>query len=329
MAELTETGQRTLRSSGGGPSSDGPPLAQGLFSWYRRNNRLGDLSAAAVLVGPALLILGVFTVWPIVYSGYLALVEWDGLSADRPFVWFDNFARLWDSGELPTSIKVTLLYTVAVAVGSVAIGLAVALMIDRVTRGRTWYRAVYFLPAVTATVAVSVVWRLLLDPGSGYVNVALREVGIHGPNWLRSTTWALPAVIGVGIWKHLGFNVVVFLAGLQAIPKDVFEASAVDGAGEWKTIRSILLPLLAPITLLLLIMGVINGFLVFDQVFILTEGGPLGTTDVLGLLLYRHAFRFFDLGGAAAVGWVMFGLVASITLVQWRVYGAGARGVGS
>jgi multiple sugar transport system permease protein len=218
---------------------------------------------------------------------------------------------------------------VAVAVGSVVIGLVVALLIERVARGRSLYRAVYFLPAVTATVAVSVVWGLLLDPGTGYINTTLRQAGIEGPNWLRSTTWALPAVIGIGIWKHLGFNVVVFLAGLAALPRDVFEASAVDGASSWRTVRSILLPLMAPIILLLLIMGVINGFLVFDQVFILTEGGPLGTTDVLGMLLYRRGFRFFDLGGAAAVGWVMFGLVAAITLVQWRAYGAGAKGIGA
>lgn len=280
-----------------------------------------------VLLAPALLVLGVFTLWPIAYSAYLAVVDWDGLSADRPFVGLDNFVRLWNSGELPQSIRVTLTYTLAVAVGSVAVGLAVALLIDRVARGGSFYRAVYFLPAVTATVAVSVVWGLLLDPGSGYINSTLRQVGIQGPNWLRSTTWALPAVIGVGIWKHLGFNVVVFLAGLRALPGEVFEASAVDGAGHWRTIRSILLPLMAPITLLLLIMGVIDGFLVFDQVFILTEGGPLGTTDVLGMLLYRRGFRFFDLGGAAAVGWVMFGLVAAITLVQWRAYGAGSKGV--
>ena len=274
------------------------------------------------------MILGVFTIWPIVYSAYLALVDWDGLAADRPFVGFDNFARLWESGELPQSIKATVIYTVAVAVGSVVVGLVVALLIERVAHGRSLYRAVYFLPAGTATVAVSVVWGLLLDPGPGYINTTLRQFGVEGPNWLRSTTWALPAVIGVGIWKHLGFNVVVFLAGLAALPRDVFEASAVDGAGSWRTIRSILLPLMAPIILLLLIMGTIDGFLVFDQVFILTEGGPLGTTDVLGMLLYRRAFRFFDLGGAAAVGWVMFGLVAAITLVQWRAYGAGAKGVG-
>lgn len=281
-----------------------------------------------MLLAPAFLVLGVFTLWPIVYSAYLSLIEWDGLSAARPFVGLDNFNRLWSSGELPQSIRVTLAYTFAVALGSVIAGLAVALMIDRVARGGSWYRAIFFLPAVTATVAVSVVWGLLLDPGSGYVNVALRQLGIQGPNWLRSTTWALPAVIMVGIWKHLGFNVVVFLAGLQALPRDVLEASAVDGASGWRTIRSIVLPLLAPITLLLLVMGVIDGFLVFDQVFILTGGGPLGTTDVLGMLLYRRAFQFFDMGGAAAVGWVMFTLVASITAVQWRVYGAGSRGIG-
>ena len=311
-----------------GSSRDDPSSRLGVTGWYRKRNRLGDLNAALILVVPTLIVLGVFTLWPIIYSGYLSLIQWDGLSQDRPFVGLDNFVRLWQSGELAQSVQVTLIYTFGVAVGSVAVGLAVALMISRLAHGQSLYRSVYFLPAVTATVAISVVWGLLLDPGSGYVNVALRQVGIQGPNWLRSTTFALPAVILVGIWKQLGFNVVVFLAGMAAMPKEVFEAAEVDGAGGWKIIRSVTFPLLAPVTLLLLIMGVINGFLVFDQVFVLTGGGPLGTTDVLGMLLYRRAFQFFDLGGASAVGWVMFSLVAAITLVQWRFYGTGARGIG-
>ncbi|MEX0698603.1 MAG: sugar ABC transporter permease [Acidimicrobiia bacterium] len=311
-----------------GSATVDPTSALSMLTWYRRRNRLGDLSAATALLFLPLLVLTVFTLIPLLYSGYLSLIEWDGLSADRPFVGFDNFARLFESPEFGQSVRATLLYTFGVSVGSVAVGLAVALMIGRLSRGQSFYRAVYFLPAVTATVALSVVWKLLLDPGSGYINVALRQVGVQGPNWLRSTTWAMPAIILVGIWKHLGFNVIVFLAGMHTIPKHVFEAAAVDGARSLRLIRSIVLPLLAPIILLLMIVGVIDGFLVFDQIFVMTGGGPVGTTDVLGMLLYRTAFRFFDLGGAAAVGWVMFGLVASITLVQWRLYGTGTRGVG-
>lgn len=300
-----------------------------MSAWYRRHNRLGDLTAAIVCLFPAAVILGVFSLYPIVYSGYLSLVEWDGLAADKPFVWFDNYVRLARSGSLGNSIKVTLVYATGVTAGSLILGLMAAVLLNAAVRGLTLYRTIYFLPVVTATVAVAVVWKLLLDPGSGYVNVLLRSVGVVAPSWLRDPTWAMPAVIMVGIWKRLGFNMVVYLAGLQAVPREVQEAAEVDGAGPFATFRDITLPLLAPTTLLLAILTVIDAFLVFDQIYIMTGGGPVGTTEVLGLLLYRQAFEYFDLGGASAIGWVMFALIAGSSLVQWRFYGAGTREVGT
>ena len=303
-----------------------PPRGSGR-SWWRRRNRLGDLTAAVVLVTPTLLVLGVFTIYPIVYSGYLSLLDWDGLSIERRFVGWANYVQLWQSGELGNSIWVTIVYTAGVTAGGLAAGLAIALLLHRVLRGATIYRAIYFLPVVTATVAVAVVWKLLLDPGAGYVNEVLRGLGMSPPSWLRDPDWAMPAVIVVGIWKRIGFNVVVFLAGLQAIPRDVYEAAEVDGAGGWGLVRSITMPLIAPITLLLAIMSVIDSFLVFDQIFIMTGGGPVGSTETLGLLLYRHAFRYFDLGSASAIGWVMLVLTASISMMQWRMYGSGRSGV--
>lgn len=296
----------------------------GVVAWYRRRNRLGDLSCAAIFLAPTILVLSVFTVLPILYSGYLSFLDWDGFSTEKPFVGIGNFTRIWSSGELLGSLKATGLYTIGMTIGSMIIGLAIALLITWAARGGGFYRTVYFLPAVTATVAIAVVWKLLLDPGSGYINTMLREFGIIGPNWLRSPTWALPAVTIVGIWKRIGFNAIVYLAGLQTIPKGIYEAAAVDGAGFWAMVRRITLPMLAPITLLLAIMGVIEGFLVFDQIFIMTGGGPLGTTDVLGLILYRRAFQFFDLGGASAIGWIMFAIIAGVTAVQWRVFGTGS-----
>jgi multiple sugar transport system permease protein len=300
-----------------------------MVTWYRRHNRLGDLSAAIVCLLPAVIILGVFSLYPIAYSGYLSLVQWDGLAAERPFVWFDNYLRLTRSGLLGNSIKVTLIYAAGVTAGSLVLGLLAAVLLNAAVKGLTVYRTIYFLPVVTATVAVAVVWKLLLDPGSGYVNVLLRGVGVAPPAWLRDPTWAMPAVILVGVWKRLGFNMVVYLAGLQGVPREVQEAAAVDGAGAFATFRDITLPLLAPTTLLLAILSVIDAFLVFDQIYILTGGGPVGSTEVLGLLLYREAFDYFDLGGASAIGWVMFALIAGLSLVQWRFYGAGTREAGT
>lgn len=300
-----------------------------VLSWYRRHNRLGDLSAAIICLLPATIVLGVFSLYPIVYSGYLSLVEWDGLADEKRFVWFDNYVRLARSGALGNSIKVTLIYATGVTVGSLVLGLVAAMLLNAAVKGMIIYRTIYFLPVVTATVAVAVVWKLLLDPGSGYVNVLLRGIGVTAPSWLRDPTWAMPAVIMVGIWKRLGFNMVVYLAGLQAVPREVQEAAEVDGAGPFATFRDITLPLLAPTTLLLAILTVIDAFLVFDQIYIMTGGGPVGTTEVLGLLLYRQAFDYFDLGGASAIGWVMFALIAGSSLLQWRFYGAGTREVGT
>lgn len=300
-----------------------------LRAWYRKNNRLGDLNTAIICLLPAVVILGLFSIYPIVASGYLSLVKWDGLSAARPFVWFDNYRRLWNDGTLGNSIRVTQVYAAGVTLGSMALGLAIALLLNKAIRGLALYRVIFFLPVVTATVAVAVVWKLLLDPGSGYVNVLLRDIGVTAPSWLRDPTWALPAVMIVGIWKRMGFTMVVYLGALQGVPRDLQEAAEVDGASRFTIFRTITLPLLAPTTLMLGIMGIIDAFLVFDQIFILTNGGPIGKTDVLGLLLYRTAFSYFDLGGAAAVGWVMFALLAGTSLVQWRFYGAGTREVGT
>ena len=304
------------------------PIMQ-LRIWYRKNNRLGDLSTAIICLLPAVVILGLFSIYPIVASGYLSLVKWDGLSAERPFVWFDNYRRLWNDGILGNSIRVTLVYAAGVTLGSMAIGLGIALLLNKAIRGLALYRVIFFLPVVTATVAVAVVWKLLLDPGSGYVNVLLRDIGVTAPSWLRDPTWALPAVMIVGVWKRMGFTMVVYLGALQAVPRDLQEAAEVDGAGKFAVFRNITLPLLAPTTLMLGIMGIIDAFLVFDQIFILTNGGPIGKTDVLGLVLYRTAFSYFDLGGAAAVGWVMFALLAGTSLVQWRFYGSGTKEVGT
>ncbi|MGH3442672.1 MAG: carbohydrate ABC transporter permease [Nitriliruptorales bacterium] len=323
---LIDKGERASIRGARQPSASRTPTAA-VVSWYRRHNRLGDLSAAAVLLTPTLVVLGVFVVYPIAYSGYLSLLAWDGLSAERTFVGLSNYLSLWRSGELGNSIWVTLLYTAGVTVGGLAAGLGIAVLINAVVRGGSTYRALYFLPVVTATVAVAVVWKLLLDPGSGYVNVVLRQLGASPPSWLRDPNWAMPAVVLVGIWKRIGFNVVVFMAGLQAIPRDVYEAAEVDGAGGWALLRYVTVPLLAPMTLLLAIMSVIDSFLVFDQIFIMTGGGPVGATETLGLLLYRHAFRYFDLGTASAVGWVMFALIAGISITQWRMSRTGSRGV--
>jgi len=290
-------------------------------SWRR-----SDVWSALVCLLPAGLIFGVFNIFPILYSGYLSLLRWDGLSASRAFVGLANYAQLLRSHELWNSLAVTLYYMAGVTLLSLAAGLAVALALNRGIRGLAFYRALYFTPVITSSVAAAIVWRYLFDPGAGLVNLSLRAAGVPAPGWLASTTWAMPAVILVGVWKRLGFNMVIYLAGLQGIPREYYEAAEVDGAGAWARFRRITVPLLAPITALLAIMSVIDAFLVFDQVFAMTGdalGAPMGSTDVIGLLLYRYAFRYFKIGTASAVGWIVFAVVFVATLLQWKLSNIG------
>ena len=296
---------------------------------WRHANRQGDLSAAALALAPAVLLFAIFNIYPLLYSGFLSVMDWNGFSPERTFVGLDNYRAIFASSQFRNALTVTLKYTVGVTVLSVVLGLVIAVLLNADIRGRNIYRLIYFLPVVTSTVAAAVVWRYLMTPGTGYADVFLRNLGVTPPSpaWLRNPAWALRIVILVGVWKRLGFNIVVFLAGLQNIPKDFYEAATVDGAGTVQRFRHITVPLIAPITLLLVIMSIIDAFLIFDVVYVMTDGGPVGTTEVVGLLLYRQAFRYFNLGDASAMGWVIFAIVFVVTLIQWKFFGARETGL--
>ncbi len=291
-----------------------PPLRTP--GWLRRRSQWGT---AALFLLPAFSLFAVFTAYPFVYAAKLSLTEWDGLSADQKWVGLGNYRALLHDQEFIHSLKVTAIYTVAVTVASIGIGLLLALALNRKLAGRNVYRTVFFTPVLTATVAAAVVWQLLFDPFTGIVNVGLHKAGIEGPRWLSSPSWALAAIIVVGVWKRIGFTMIIYLAGLQTIPPTYYEAAEVDGAGSWRRFRDVTWPLLTPITVLQVIMAVIDSFQVFDHVYVMTQGGPLGATNVAPLFLYNEGFRLFHLGYAAAVGWVIFLVVLGAVLVQWRL----------
>jgi multiple sugar transport system permease protein len=288
----------------------------------------GETRTAYLAILPALIVLGLFTVYPIVYSGYLSLNDWNGFDPKITPVGLQNYIDWFQAPVFWHSVAVTAAYVTGLTVFSVVGGLAVALLLNSGIKGVTIYRILYFIPVVTATVAAATVWRYLLEPGSGLVNETLRSIGIKGPSWLTDPNWALPAVILVGVWKRIGFNMVIFLAGLQTIPRVYYEAAMVDGATGWQRFRHITLPLLSPITLLVAIMTLIDAFLVFDTVFVMSNGtgGPVGSTEVMGFLLWREAFRYFNLGDASAIGWILFIIVLVIALIQWKLFGQSARG---
>jgi len=283
--------------------------------WWRHD----ELITAIMCLLPAMVIFGLFNIFPILYSDYLSLLKWDGLSDTPIFVGSANYIALFQSDSFWNSIRVTLYYMGGVTLLGLGAGLLIALALNQGVRWSGFYRTVYFTPVITSTVAAAVVWKYLFNPGSGYINEFLHSIGILAPNWLTSPVWAMPAVILVGMWKRLGFNMVIYLAGLQAVPPELYAAAKVDGAGAWARFWYITLPQLRPVTLLLVIMSVIDSFLVFDQIYIMTGGGPLETTNVIGFMLYQHAFRYFSVGSASAIGWVMFTIIFAITLLQWTI----------
>ncbi len=284
-----------------------------------------DTLVAALFLSPALILFAVFSFYPIVAVARLSLFEWDNLGPERTFVGLGNYLTLLQSDRFWNSIQVTFTYTSVVTVISIAVGLLLAVALNnRHLVLKTAWRGLYFLPSVTPTVAAAMVWMLIFNPGFGYVNVVLRYFHIEGPNWLANTHWALPTLMTLGIWRRLGFNFIVYLAALQAIPADYYESAEVDGAGAWDRFVRLTVPLVAPTTVMLMILGVIDSFLVFDQVLILTHGGPANATEVIGQYLYTNAFSFFKMGYGAAIAVVMFLIIAVFTVLQWQFVGFGS-----
>lgn len=279
---------------------------------------------AYLMLIPALIILGVFVFYPIVSAGYLSLTSWDGFDPEKPFVGLSNYIRLAKDNEFWNSLLVTIIYAFGVSVLSVISGLFFALLLDTPLRGRGIYRTIYFLPVVTSSVAIAIVWKYMLDY-SGLINTWLGKIGISGPDWLQNRWLALLALTLLTVWKNLGFNIVLYLTALQSLPKAVFEASQIDGANKFKQVRFIVVPLLRPMTFFVIVQALINSFQAFDLVYVFTEGGPRGGTDVLGMMMYRQAFRLGDFGYGTAISLVTLVLVLLVTLVQWKLKGSDVK----
>lgn len=280
--------------------------------WGRWNQREGY-----IFVLPSFLHLLVFFLIPLGFSLWLSFHDWRGLTTRNiPFVGLENYQFMFGDTRWWNAVWNTLVYTfVSVPLG-MGLSLLVAIVMNQKIPGIYAFRAMFFLPVITSWVAVSVVWLWILDGRLGLLNYALSLVGIDGPDWLSDPRTALLALILITVWKGLGFQMVIWLAGLQAIPKELYEAAIVDGANRGQQFRFITLPLLAPTTFFLLITGVIGSFQVFTPVFVLTKGGPLGSTDVAVYRIYERAFVNFDFGYASALAWVLFVFIFVATLIQ-------------
>lgn len=278
----------------------------------RSNERVGYL-----FILPSLLHLGFFLVIPIVFSLYLSFRDWNGPQfQDAPFIGFDNYRFMRGDTRFWNAMRNSAYYTLLSVPLGMAISLLIAVVMNQKLRGVYLFRTLFFMPVISSWVAVSVIWITLLDPNVGIVNWVLGLVGIEPVSWLDDPRWAMPALVMIAIWKSAGFSMVIWLAGLQAIPQELQEAAAIDGANRWQSFWRITLPLLAPTTFFLAITGVIGSFQVFAPMYVITEGGPLDSTNVVVYEIYNRAFAEFKMGYAAAQSWVLFAVIFTATLIQ-------------
>ncbi len=280
--------------------------------------------AGWAFVTPAVILIAVFALIPIGWSLLLSL-QANNLIAPAHYVGLANYRALAKDPQFRSAIGHTLLYTVVFVPVSVfgALGLAVAL--NRRIRGIRFYRLAVFVPLVTSTVATGIIFLWLLDPTFGLVNYLLHAVGLPQQQFLQDPNQALWCIVAMTVWGWLGFDVIIFLAALQGIPAELLEAAEMDGASRWSTFRSIVIPLLGPATLFLVVWSTINALQLFDEIYVTTRGGPLGSTTVIVYYLYQQAFQFFNGGYGAAIAYVLFVAILIVTLVQlWvgrrRVY---------
>ncbi|GAA1246396.1 sugar ABC transporter permease [Pseudonocardia aurantiaca] len=281
-----------------------------------RPRRRGDGRAAALFLAPGLLGFTAFIVVPLVGSAVISLFNWP-LFGTPEFVGIANYVRMFtDDPTFYTVLGNTLVFAVVYTALNLLVALAVALWLNSGVMASGLFRVVFFLPVITPMVANALVWHLMLSE-NGVVNGLLATVGITGPNWLSDSRWALLSVIAMSVWQSFGYNVIVLGAGLAAIPKEILEAARVDGAGAWRRLRNIVLPLISPSMFFASIMTMIGAFQVFVQPQVLTEGGPGEATNTMVLHLYRNGFSFDRLGYASALAWILFVIVMLITALQF------------
>jgi multiple sugar transport system permease protein/raffinose/stachyose/melibiose transport system permease protein len=286
--------------------------------------------AAYLFLLPALVLIGLFTLVPFVQGIVLSFQSWDGIGTDTPFVGLRNYQRVLHDTIFWNSMgNVAIFGTVGFFLGNIlSLGMAVA--VNRLRRGAAFYRTVYYVPGIFSVVVVGLLFRWLLHPTIGIVNRVLGAVGLASlqHNWLADTATALPSVAAVYIWYHWGFGFLLFLAGLQGIPKELYEAAALDGARAWAQFRYITWPQLVPVTTIVSILTLLSALQIFGTVQVLTNGGPGYHTEVPTLRIYKEAFEFQRYGSAAAMSVVFgIGLVALSLLQLWvtrRATGAGA-----
>jgi len=282
------------------------------------SNRVREAAWAYLFLLPFFLGLLFFILGPVLAAFAISFTTWDLLSPPR-WVGLANYRSMIDDRLFWTALKNTIYFTVVSVPVTLILALGLAVLMNRKIRGIEALRAIYFFPVTASIVAVSLLWAWMYTPDFGIINYLLSFVGIPKINWLVNPAMAMPSVIIMSVWRGLGFNIVVFLAGLQSIPRDLYEAAALDGATGWDQFRDITVPLLTPTIFFATIMALIGSFQVFEQTYVMTQGGPANATMTLVYQIFLNGFTYLRMGYASAQSFILFAILFAITLVQVRL----------
>jgi raffinose/stachyose/melibiose transport system permease protein len=270
---------------------------------------------------PALLIFGVFIILPMMSSMYYSLTDWNGLDPKITFIGMNNYRKLIDDAEVWIALKNTVVFAVLVTIFQNVLSLLLALLVD----GSRWYyrylRVVYLIPALLSALAIGYIWSYLYNPVFGIINTVLENIGLGAlaQDWLGDPKWSMYSVVFTNVWQWAGITMIIYMAGLQAISADLYEAADMDGANKWHTFTRITFPLIAPAFTINIMISIIGSFKVFDIIYVMTKGGPGTTTESLAILLYKKAFNFNEMGYGTAIAVVMFLIILVISIFQLSI----------
>ncbi len=271
------------------------------------------------MIMPALLGTAIFILIPVAGSFFISLTRWN-LISPPDFVGFENYSKLLSDPLFYHVLITTIIYALAVVIFSITIPLILAVALNQKIKGIVLFRTAYFLPVITPMIVAAIVWSWIFDPNNGILNFMLIKTGISTPPlWLFDKFWAIIAIIIVSVWKNIGYNMIIFLAGLQGIPDSLYEAADIDGATSINKLFHVTIPMLTPTIFFVCIMSTISSFQVFDLIYLMTDGGPENATMVIVYWLFKNAFEFFKLGYASSIAYVLFIIILVLTLVQWKL----------
>ena len=269
--------------------------------------------AISLFLLPALLGTLIFIIIPVLCSFGLSFAKWDLLNPIT-FVGLENYKNLFNDKVFYQTLVNTIVFAIATSVFGVIIPLILASVLNSKIRGSEFFKTAYFLPFITPMIVIGIVWGWIFDPNIGLLNKLLH---LH-INWLYDVKFAMPALIAVSVWKLIGYNMIIFLSTLSSISQSLFEAAKIDGANSLQTFRHVTVPMLSPTIFFVVIITTISSFQVFDLIYLMTQGGPFNSTNVLVYSIYQNAFEYFNVGEASAIAYVLFAIILVLTLLQWK-----------